>query len=319
MALMCGCHGVLYNPGVYDDRDDVMATLRASKDKWRTIRELNRGCKRQGVYCATNMTSYKFNLCGIPTTASLDHACAAIVLGDEWKDMSDEKIDRLLKLGTLTDGHGLEVLCERGFESRCGGRVDRVVYSGVAERFLDHPLNGDFNGYYRDIIMSYFFETFAHEFALSEKAESVSRLEGENVPHVPHGCAFFVYENEDGSRFAANGYLMPAKMNGIPKRTQINNVLEWLSGGMPIRFDRHIKIVPTVTTDNNGAVNVLINNASLDDTGEFVCTVKAQGPFYRVEQDGSLTPMECRTENGETHVTVDNLTAWKYVVFTNRK
>lgn len=318
MALMCGCGGVLYNPSVYDDRDDVMQTLRASRNKWKTIRELNRGCKRQGVYCVTNMTSYKFNLCGIPTTASLDHACAAIVLGDEWNTMSDDKIDRVLKLGTLTDGRGLEVLCERGFESRVGGCVNRVVCSSVGERFSDHPLNGDFKGYYRDVIMSYFFESYAYELAPSDRAESVSRLELENVPHEPLGCAFYVYETEDGARFAANGYLMPNKMNAIPKRTQINSVLEWLSGGMPVRFDRHIKVVPTVTTDNNGAVNVMINNASLDPTGVFTCTVKANGPFYRVEQDGSLTAVACRTENGETHITVDNLDAWRYVVLTNR-
>lgn len=318
MALMCGCDGVLYNPSVYDDREDVAQMLRESKDKWVTIRDINRGCKRQGVYCVNNMTSYKLNLCGIPTTAAADHAWAALILGNEWDTMTDEQIDATLRLNVLTDGDGLDILCKRGFESRCGGRVSREITSSVGERFLDHPFNGEFKNYYRDIIMSYFFETNAHEFAPVEGAHLISRLEYENVPHEPAGCAFYAYENEDGTRFAANGYLMPGKMNAIPKRTQLNNVFDWLSGGMPIRFDRHIKIVPTVTTDNAGGMNIMIVNSSLDKTDAFTCIVKADGPFYAVEQDGSLKPMPCRTENGETYITIDNIDQWRYIVLTNK-
>ena len=318
MALMCGCDGVLYNPSVYDDREDVMQTLRASRGKWKTIRDINRGCKRQGVYCINNMTAYKLNLCGFPTTAAIDRAVAAFVLGDEWNAMTDEQIDRVLRLNVLTDGRGLEVLCARGFESRCGGHVNRVVHSSVGERFSDHPLNGDFAGYYRDVIMSYFFESDAYELTPCEQAESIARLELENVPHEPLGCAFYTYENEDGTRFAANGYLMPAKMNGIPKRTQLNHVFDWLSGGLPIKLDRQLKVVPTVTTDNKGAVNIMLTNASLDETGEFICSVQANGPFYRIEQDGGKTPLSCRTENGKTHISIENLGAWRYVVITNR-
>ncbi len=318
MALMCGCHGVLYNPSVYDDREDVMQMLRGSKKKWETLLAINRGCKRQGVYCVNNMTSYKLNLCGIPTTAAIDNAWAAFVLGDEWNGMTDAEIDRVLRLNTLTDGRGLEILCKRGFESRCGGHVNREIANSMAERFLVHPLNGAFHGYYRDVIMSYFFESNAYELAPAEKSECLARLELENVPHKPAGCSFYVYENEDGARFAANGYLMPSKMNGLPKRTQITNVFEWLSGGMPIRFDRHIKIVPTVMSDGKGTMTILITNASLDQTGAFLCIVKAPGPFYRLEQDGRLTPIASYEENGNTHIAIDNIEQWRYLVLTNK-
>jgi len=315
-AVLGGCNGILYNYSVYDDRQDVMDMARSSKAKWKVLCNLTAQGRRTGVYCVDSVTSLKLNELSIPTTPHLDHAVAAFVVGEEWNRLSSAEWEAILQLPILTDGRGLEILCARGVASRCGGHVHRVFTNGMSERFSVHPLNGDYAGYYRDVIMNYIFEGNAYELLPCADAEEISRLE--TVRHQPLGCSFYLYENADGERFAADGYLMPSKMSGIPKRTQIVNVLDWLSEGkLPVVLDRPLKVVSIVTERPDGGTTIMLTNAYLDSTGSFTCTVRKNGQFSRLLPDGRLVPLSCQHEMGQTKISIENIEPWNYIIMTD--
>jgi hypothetical protein len=177
LALMSGCNGVLYDNDVFNDRQGTIDMLRASKDKWHVLTNLNCGCKNSGVYCNDIQVARLLNEIGIPVTSNLKNACAVVVLGDSWNTLCDSEIEALMSKNVLTDGRGLAALHLRGFGNRCGGCVKQKYVSGMAERFSDHSLNGAYKKYYRDVYMNYHYESDAYELEPSDDAECISYLE----------------------------------------------------------------------------------------------------------------------------------------------
>lgn len=318
LALMSGCNGVLYNNDIYNDRQGTIDMLRASKDKWDALTKLNNGCKNIGVYCMDHQIARLLNEISIPVTPYVEHATAAVILGDAWRAFSAAEIQALLAKNVLTDGAGLTALHDLGFGDRCGGSVKKVYTNGMAERFGTHALNGNFKQYYRDVFMNYHYESDAYELAPAEGAESLSCLE--EITHKPCGCSMYKYEGKDGNRFAADGYLMLRSCKTPAKREQLGNVLSWLSDGrLPVRIEQPVKIMPTVTADAEGGMNIMLTNASFDASGAFTCIVPSNRPFYLLDQNGAFVPV-VQTPDGENSIlSLDGLGAWDYCLLTNKQ
>lgn len=97
--------------------------------------------------------------------------------------MSDDEIGDFLCKPLITDGAGLDVLCKRGFSRQCGGSVKKIWTSGMAERFTDNELNGEYKNYYRDVFMNFLSKGDAYELEPSEKSNVLANLE--TILHEP--------------------------------------------------------------------------------------------------------------------------------------
>lgn len=321
LAIMSGCNGVLYNDNIFYDREETVSMLKNSADKWNTLTRVNDSCKPGGIYCADNRISKVLNEIGIPITRYLENSVAAVMPGDELCSLADFEIEALLTKNLLTDGKGVEVLHKRGYGNFCGGKVKAVYDNGMAERFTDSNINGHFKHHYRDVFMNFTFNSCcenAYEMEPSAEAEVVSGLE--TIAHQPLGCSMYKFEGDSGLRFAADGYLMPESIKSAPKREQLGNLIDWLScNKLPVRIKKAVKIMPSVTTDNSGGMNIMLTNASFDESGSFDCIVRSDKKFRAISQSGELLSIQQKHVGSETELTIDNLSAWSYILLTNKQ
>lgn len=321
LSLISGCNGVLYNDDIFYDRQQTVIMLQRSVDKWNTLNRVNSTCSPAGVYCKNVQIAKAFNEISIPVTPYFENSVAAVLMGADLDSMSDSDIRNALQKHLLTDGAGVEVLYKRGFGDFCGGRIKSVYDNGMAERFCDHPVNGEYAHYYRDVFMHFIdvrnHSDDAYEFEPSDEAEILSNLE--TVTHIPVGCSMYKFETPSGFRFAADGYLFPNTIKTAPKREQLGNLIDWLSGNqLPVRIKDAIKIIPTVTTDSHGGMNMMLTNASFDPSGSFTCVVRNPREFYAIGPSGQLLPIQQTHTAEETMITIENLPAWDYILLTNQ-
>ena len=315
LALMTGCNGVLYNNDIFCDRQDTLNMIKKSSNKWDIWVKVNENCKPAGVYCRDIYFSRLLNEISLPTTPAFDNSCAAVILGDELESMEDNEIQNIFKIGVLTDGKGLRILNKRGYGKLCGGQIKKEYESGMAERFGVRNINGVYKNYYRDAYMNYQprSKSNAYEFEMCEGSEEISKLE--TITHNIIGTSMYI--NKEKS-FAADGYLMPDSIKSAAKREQLLNVIDELSKNMlPIKVNSNVKIIPNITTDKCGGMNVMLTNASLDESGAVSCMVRSCRPFYFINEQGEYIPAVQGKAGNDTVINVDNIGAWKYVLLTN--
>jgi len=162
------------------------------------------------------------------------------------------------------------------------------------------------------------FGTPACELEPDADAQILSHLE--RTTHVPGGCSMHCRESAQGIRFAVDGYLAPDSIKSAPKRAQLGNVIDWLSGNtLPVRIQKPVKVIPTVMSDDHGTMNVMLTNVSFDKTGTFDCILRGSGDWSLIDAQGALIPLTgLRTETGIV-ITIDNIDGWNYLLLTNRQ
>ena len=318
LALMSGCNGVLYNNDIFYDRQSLLDMIAKSAKKWDALTARNEKLRPAGVYCHDHSTAKMLNEAGIPITFDLNSAVCCFLEGNVLEYLDAETIEKMLSKGMMTDGKGLKILCEKGFTDVCGGTIKNAYDNGMAERFADHPLCGNYKNHYRDACMN--FEYYIHNSGLayelnpSAQAETVSYLE--TITHKKVGCSFYIYEEK--VRFATDGYLFRNSANTYAKKEQLVNVLDWVSKEkLPVKTKETIKIMPTVKADAAGNMTIMLINASFDKTGSFECEIRNDKKFYILGEDGNLQPIQQTAKNDNTVVTVDNIDGWSYVLLTN--
>jgi len=320
LALMSGCNGVLYNNDIFYDRQPLLDMLASSGKKWDALTCRNEKLKPAGVFLA-GPAAHSLNQVGIPITFDLDNAVACFIQGESWNRFDDKKIEKILAKGVMTDGRGLELLTERGFGAACGGKVKKAYESGMAERFAKHPLSGKYQDHYRDAFMNFVYyhnnTGSAYELEPSENGEVVSNME--TITHQKLGCSLYIYEGSNGARFAADGYFFPNSIRTFGKKEQLGNVLDWISKKkLPVRIENEtIKVMPTVRSDSQGNMTVMLTNASMDATGSFTCELRSDREVYAIGRDGELTLMKQKRQGESVVVTIDNLERWEYILLTN--
>ncbi len=316
-AVMYGNNGIAYNIFHRDDNQRLISSIAGQSQLLDAI-----DCfeyKNTGVYCHTGNNAMWLNELSIPTTPTYSMAQAAFILGDEWNSFDETAIMNMLSQKIFTDGRGLEILAEKGFGRYCGGSIKNVYTNGMAERFTDHPLNGEYKGVYRDVFMTFFHreDAICHEFEPDPAAEVITMLEAIN--HVPYGCGMYLYKNQLGGTIVVNGYLNKDFLRSEAKRSQLINVFDYLADGkMPVRTDNGIKVAPIVRENDNHDMMILLANMWFDDTGEFECRINTERPLYVINNDGSKTPVKQETDNGCSIIRVKNISPWKYMVITNK-
>ena len=315
LAILSGCNGILYNNDIFNDRDDIIELFKKCKDMWDRLLNISSGMRPGGVYCAGYyyLATY-LNEIGIPLTACKDKAVASIILGNGWNNLSDDEISGFLDKPLITDGAGLDILCKRGFEERCGGKVRNIYTSSMAERFSDNELNGEFKNYYRDVFINFMREGDAYELEPADGSTVLANLE--TISHIPKGCAMYI----SNDKFVVDGYLMPKSLLLTAKQEQLLNVIDKITDySLPVRISKSLRVAPMVTSDDDGNMCVMLVNMSLDNTGCFVCEVRGTGKFYRICADGELSEVPQRHEGGNTVITVENIERMDYILLTNKR
>ncbi len=322
LAIMSGCTGVLYNDNIFYDSEKTAFLLKNFAEKWNTLSRVNETCRPAGVFCVHPHISRFFNEISIPITRFIENSVAAVLMGEDLRNMSDEELEQVLSKNLLTDGEGVDLLNQRGFGDMCGGKIIAIYDNGMAERFSTHSLNGEYQNHYRDTFMNFEYiynNNFkAYEFEPYEKSEVLSNLE--TTTHIPGECSMYRYESPMGTRFAVDGYLIPTSIKSAPKREQLCNLLDWLSNEkLNVRIKKPIKIMPAVTSNPQGVVNIMLTNASFDASGEFECVVRSNSEFFIIADNGQLLPV-CHKNNGEeTVIKIENIPPWDYILLTNKK
>lgn len=311
-----GCNGSMYNRWDWDIADKFYDMMRKSASKWDTLTDINNGCKNAGVFCANNVYASRLNELGIPVTAYFENAVSSFIIGNDWNEFDDDGVNEILSKNVYTDGRGLEILNERGFEKYTGMTVKKTYPCAVVERFLNHPFNGKYDDSYRHISMDIFHDTDAYAICADKKAEALSYIE---TIVDDRDDSFFIYESEYGTKIAVDGCLMSNQMNLISKRHQIVNVLEWLSGNkLQVMFDENIQLVPTITVDGKGGMNIMLINSSLDETGDFELIVRDDKEYKLIGDNGERLPVEQTSKDNERILKLKNIKGWGYVVVTNK-
>lgn len=318
MALMSGCTGVLYNNDIFYDRQSLLDMLAENGKKWDALTDRNEDLAPIGVF-ARGGIQVSLHQIGIPVTQNLDNARCCAITGTAWNSIDDATVEKIFAKGVYTDGEGLEILTARGFGHLCGGKVKAAYKSGMAERFADHPLNGDYVNHYRDAFMNFTYyhnnTGCAYELTPVDGAEVVSRME--SITHEKMDCSLYIYENA-GKRVAVDGYVFPNSVRTHGKKEQLNNIFNWLSGGkLPVKTPETIKIVPGVCGNAKGDMTIMLTNASLDKTGIFKCLVRTDRAVFLMNDDGTLTKPEQEKVADGVLVTVPSIDAWDYTLLTN--
>ena len=314
-SIMAGCNGILYNRWDWERAHGFYEMLRRSTQKWNLLSDLNTGCKNTGVYCPSTTGGFRLSELGIPATCHFDNAVASYICGTEWNDFDNTKIEKILQKGVLTDGLGLKILNERGFEKYTGGKIRKVYKTGVTEYFTDHPFNGEYKNSARHISMDIYNEGDAYAFDC-ENCEILSHANFMLKEAVP---SMYIYESEMGTRIAVDGCQYRGQMQTGAKQTQLMNLFVYLTcDKMPIRFDKSVKVISAVMCDKSGGMTVMLANASFDATGEIDFTLDTDRDIYVLTEDGSLIPSSTTFNGGKMTVHVENIPGWGYILLTNK-
>ena len=317
LALMSGCTGVLYNNDWFFDRQSLIDMFKNSADKWKTIAEYNKKLKPFGVYCVSSNTAKLLNGLGIPVTAFFENSCISFVIGNEWNMLSDSETRNILNSNVFTDGKGVEILNEKGFSNVCGAKIKRIYDNGMTERFTNHPLNGEFKNHNRNAFMnfSYYLNNsgYAYEFEPVTGSEVVSFLE--TITGSSCGCSLYIFDNKSTSKFASDGYLYPNSMATSAKKEQISNVFNYLSDGkLPQIRNNTTKIMPSVASDDEGNMTVMLVNASFDNSGYFELCIKSDKMFFVIDEKGRKVSVKQEKSDDKTIISIDNISPWGYVL-----
>lgn len=158
----------------------------------------------------------------------------------------------------------------------------------------------------------------AYELEYTDAGECISNLE--TITHVKGGCSCYIHKGVNGSRFAADGYMMLNAAKSPAKRRQMNNIIDWLSdSSMPIRIEKSIKVIPVITVAENGDMNIMLTNTSFDRSGSFECIVRSDKTFYIINQYGKLESISQKISNGVSVIEIENLEAWNYILLTSKE
>jgi hypothetical protein len=344
LALSSGMNGIAMNalgahtPYIAEERRPIMNAVRDIRNYWEQIAQASQGCKGTGLWPAwsthtaanrevqagekwieTNIgDSYSYVKSellaelGLPITpeASGD---GTILVGRMPEAFSNEELKSMLAGGVFMDAAALNVLHSRGLGELTGVRVARSVDNGVKECMTDDPLNGRYAGHDRWAMIEFWGDAKGLGEILEPVAPGVRVLEN-MVTYLekPYGPCMTAYENPLGGRVVVAGYGPWMYLGTAAKRTQLQNVADWISrGSTPVRIDEMAKIVPFVRLSNDRQKGmVLLLNASFDTIKEATIHVRTPAaPAELVRPDRSESIMATQ-ESGGWQFTVKDLAPW---------
>jgi hypothetical protein len=330
LALAAGCNGVALNMlpmwgGPFDEVEAFLPRLRAVRPEWERFVAAAAGLPTAGLWPAWHPkilsrrlmrpgdgwfadtgafgagTPYLLAEIGLPLSLEPwdgvgQPACGVVLAGRMVEVFSDEELRSILSGGVLMDTAALEVLTERGLGEYAGVRIARRIDNGAMEQFTDDPLNGKHAGQIRDARIEFWGDARGKADVLEPLGDGVRMLaELRDYSRRPMGPCLSAYENRLGGRVVVMGYAQWMFLQSVPKRAQLQNVADWLTGGtLPVRVEEAVPLVPfaRMPEDRSRAVVVLLN-AGLDTLEKATVRIRlADGECTEVVTD--LAPWTTR-------------------------
>lgn len=164
---------------------------------------------------------------GLPVAYGGEQAAVYALGGGTAVSMSDAQIRTMLSKAVYLDGFALTDLVELGYGEYLGFSVEKIIHEDAIERFMDHPLNGEYAGRQRNARQSFWHEP-AYVFTPEANAEVLSRYVDYSGAPLG-GCALGIFVNKLGGRIAVNGYYPWSSLFYRFKGVQLKNLFQWLA------------------------------------------------------------------------------------------
>lgn len=199
---------------------------------------------------------------GVPLTANPEGALGLILAGNNVKSMPKDQLKAWLRKGVYADGEAAEWV-----NRMLGGTPMGVSISGAAasicEKFSGHRLNGEHSGFFRCPFAGGV-GTGARAMQLAGAtalSEAVNGAIGSTEYQKSLGSAgSAVYETPEGGRTAVMA-VAPWALDivSFAKSDQILNILDWLSGGLPVRIFSDCRVGQSIWRGEKDMVLFLMN------------------------------------------------------------
>jgi len=315
VSLVWGCNGIAFNSMYRQDNPRLLAGIRHNQAAWRELTRLNAGMENDGIWCNDRDVAFRLQEIGLPITFQRETAAAAVITGnptltrDEWR--------RMLSRAAFIDAPTLSGLQQLGLAELCGATVEKCWPNGTLEAFTDHPLNGPYAGWRRDVFVSFRPQFCSDAYTLKMAAGAQSLCELQNVLQQPLGSAMTACSNALGGRVVVSGYFFPHFLLYSEKRQQLLNVFDWLTQSRLPRLDLDHKIMPILRRCGSDLLLFLLN-ASFDASGEF--EVQLRQSVTSLEQilpDGTRAALPFRQTDSGSIVHCPSLPPWQYCLLSN--
>lgn len=197
---------------------DVFAARNTSRGDW-----FDESCAVPGLIHADEM----FKI-GLPPAYRANQAAVTALSGETVWALSDAEIKGCLSKGVYMDVEALLILNKRGYQDLTGfGVVKKFDFDSI-EQLVEHDLNQEFAGRYRDCRQSFGKGDAYSLDPIGEKTEILARLVDYNYQQVA-ACSMGLFENSLGGRICVAGYYPWAHFQNLSKSTQIKRIMRWLS------------------------------------------------------------------------------------------
>lgn len=312
LSLLYGCNGILFNAFI-GSYQRLMDTIKGRSRQWDRIADVSQNGKNRGIF-GNRAACLAFAKIGVPLAVCADNACALVLCGEDADKMSNGQIIDALAKGVLIDGEAFQKLSARGFSRYCGVEVENVYDNGMSERFTASRFNGQFAGYKRDVYMNFWdMEKKVYTYRVKDGCEVLCDLE--NINHEKKGAACTVYRNELGGRVCVMGYFFPEFFRCREKQTQLMNVFDYLSGGMPAKCYGDCK-THICCRESEGKTLIGVINCSLDADAELFAEVKGNfETVSRIETDGQVVAIGYERTKTGVKVKIRDLAPFEYALF----
>jgi hypothetical protein len=237
---------------------------------------------------------------GLPMAYSGKHAPVILLGSDNASAFSDDEVREMLSKGVYMDADAAAILHERGFGDLIGFQLGPAFPIDVfSEQFTDHPLNGPFAGRQRGCRQSFWRWPAQVLESNDEKAQSLSRILDDQHNEIAP-CTTGVYENRLGGRVCISGYFPWDFLEGLPKTTQMKNVMRWLSKDrLPGYIDSLHKINIWIRQPVKGRVALALINSSFDPAKDVRLILLTDRDTIRVYgMDGKPTSIQSNGTDG---------------------
>lgn len=236
---------------------------------------------------------------GVPLTPSAENALGVILGGSTVKAMPNDELEKWLGKAIYADAEAAELIDVKLGRHALGVEITGPVTDN-SEEFTDDALNaphagfirgGHWAGYGNGCADMKCVGAKALSFAArpSETAEPLNcgEEEPEGVVAAPVGTA--VYETPEGGRTAVLARApWSDDIQSFPKSCQILNILDWLSGGMPVRIDTDCRIGQALWQGEKDMICFLFS-MDYDDACDVTLRLKTTARAERLCADGTWT------------------------------
>ncbi len=319
LALMNGCTGVVYNFMGKTEYPEFYGIIRQNAKYWDRMTELCASKKNAGFYSENMNDTLQLTELGFTAAHGIEDAQTVILDGALARRLTKNELKSVLSRGVYVNAAAVRYLCDIGFGEYVGCKAQYCNDNGLMEKFTDHKLNREAEGYIRDPFINFYGSVPVMSLVPThDGCECVAKLitiHGDEV-----GNAMLAYENSLGGRVVSASFFETSSLRFLEKHKQLLNVFDWLSYGRPVlKADYAGKLYPVLRKDGEGGFVLMLYNPSYDETGKFALTLSdvRSADVYALTEDGGDEELSHTFSDAKLTVNVPSIKPFGALVIHN--